>query len=290
MKKFLFYFTLALFLLLLVFGYQYFKFNDGRLHIVICDVGQGDGIFIRTPLGEDIVIDGGPDDKILSCLSSHMPLWDRTIELVILTHPDADHSTGIVDVIKRYQVASFETEKAPGKTQIYNKLLTTLAEKRLSARYLYQGDKFSEKDGMEFLTLWPTPQDVDDILQKISNKNISLNILSVTQLLKYKNFKALFTGDEPSEVGDRIAPLAGKIDLLKVPHHGSRTGMDYNYLAQIHPSLAVISVGARNKYGHPTEFSLDLLKAAGAKILRTDQNGEVEIISDGETWSYKVER
>lgn len=287
MKKTLAIFILAIILLFTAMLYQYFTFNDGKLHIVICDVGQGDAIFIRTPKGEDVIIDGGPDDKILSCLSSHMPFWDRSIEAVFLTHPHADHLTGLISVLERYSVSSFNTEKVPGSSVIYRKLMTILAEKNLSARYLNAGNVFSEDKDLIFTTEWPSKSSIES-MGSVAEANIDQNGFSVIELLRYKSFKALFTGDAGFAVEDEIASSVGKIDLLKVPHHGSRTGMSASFLAKTMPSLAVISVGFHNRYGHPAPFSLDLLQKLGVKTLRTDQNGEVEIISDGDKFSYKT--
>lgn len=284
MKRFVSFLALGLMLLFIVTTYQYFKFNDGKLHIVVCDVGQGDGIFIRTPKGSDILIDGGPDDKVLSCLSSNMPFWDRTLEAVILTHPDADHSTGLIDVIERYHVIQLLTQKVPGKTKIYQKLKTTLAKNLVTAKYSYQGDVIHEGESLSFSVLWPTNEAVQILEQNISKKNIRLNEVSIITLLKYENFEILFTGDAGAEVVEQIALLAGDVDLLKVPHHGSKTGMSETFLSIIKPEMAIISVGRRNKYGHPAQFSLDLLRNAGVKTLRTDLNGEIEIISDGEKY------
>lgn len=287
MRRLVIFLALGLIILSTVTLYQYFRFNDGKLHIVVCDVGQGDGIFIRTPKGADILIDGGPDDKILSCLSSHMPFWDRTLEVVILTHPDADHSTGLVDVIERYNMMNFLTEKVPGKTKIFQKLKDLLAEKEETAKYLYQGDVIREGDFLSFSMLWPTNVAVEISEQNISKKDIKFNELSVIILLKYENLKVLFTGDAGVGVMEQIASEAGDIDVLKVPHHGSKTGMSEAFLAITKPELALISVGTGNKYGHPTRFSLDQLKNAGVKTLRTDIDGEVEIVSDGKSYWVK---
>src|SRR3990167_8207809 len=104
MKKLFFAISILLLSIFFVFVYQKIKFEDGKTHIIFCSVGQGDGILIRTPSGLDIVEDGGPDDSILSCLSRHMPFWDRTIEIIILTHPDSDHISGLIDVVDRYRI------------------------------------------------------------------------------------------------------------------------------------------------------------------------------------------
>ena len=288
MKKLLLFFVLALIMLFSVTTFQYFRFNDGKLHIIICDVGQGDSIFIRTPKGSDILIDGGPNDRVLSCLSSHMPFWDRTLEAVILTHPDADHSTGLIDVIERYHTIQFLTQKLPGNTKVFQKLESLLAKNLTTAKYLYEEDVIKEGDALSLHVLWPSKEVIEISEQNISKYNLKLNELSVIVLLKYENLEALFTGDAGASVMDQISTLAGDVDLLKVPHHGSKTGMSEAFLGTVKPELAIISVGSNNRYGHPSQFSLDLLKKAGVKTLRTDLDREIEIISDGERWSYRT--
>lgn len=274
MKKNLLILSVLLFLLGSIFIYQNITYNDKKLRVVICDVGQGDAIFIRTPQGSDILIDGGPDDSVLNCLGKHMPFWDKTLELMILTHPDADHVTGLIDVIKRYKLIRFYTSKVEGGTDVYKQFLKTLQRVDIKQNYLWQGDKFTFTDGLIMETLWPTPE----------WKGSTTNSFSVAELLNYKNLKVLLTGDLDAEQMIQFSNLAGNIDFLKVPHHGSRFGLTAEILDILNPKLAVISVGKNNKYGHPTPFILDLLKSANIKTLRTDQDGEIEIISDGKTW------
>jgi len=284
MKKIAFLFILSLILLLSLIFYQYQKFNDGKLHIVICNIGQGDSIFIRTPKGSDFLIDGGPDDSVLNCLSSHMPFWDRTIEVMIMTHPDSDHSSGLIDVIDRYTVLSFNTQALPGKTKVFQNLISDLKSKNIAPKYLYQGYSLTEGD-LSLFTVWPSQKAIFD-----GKNSKSLNEFSVIEKLSYKDFASLFTGDAGVDVEDQIAKSVGKIDLLKVPHHGSRTGMDESFLATIKPSLAVISVGAKNSYGHPSPLMLDILQKERIKTLRTDIDGEVEVITDGKNFTYKLQK
>lgn len=271
MKKTLLILSVLLFLLGSIFVYQNITYNDNKLHVVICDVGQGDAIFIRTPQGSDILIDGGPDDSVLTCLGKHMPFWDKTLELMILTHPDADHVTGLIDVIKRYKSIRFYTSRVEGKTDVYKQFLKTLQRVDIKQNYLWQGDKFTFTDGLTIETLWPTHE----------WEGLTTNSFSIAQILNYKDFKVLLTGDLDVEQMSQFSDLAGDINFLKVPHHGSRFGLTAEILDILNPKLAVISVGAKNKYGHPTPFILDLLKSKNIKTLRTDENGDIEIVSDG---------
>lgn len=277
MKKVFLTVSVLLLLLSSILIYQNITYNDNKLHVVVCDVGQGDVIFIRTPNGSDILIDGGPDDSVLSCLSKHMPFWDRTLEIVILTHPDADHVTGLIDVIKRYKVIRFHTSKTHTDTAVYAQFLKTLKDRKIKQNYLWQGDKFTFADGLIMETLWP----IEDW------QGLTTNSFSIAELLTYKNFTVLLTGDLDAEQMEEVDDLAGKINLLKVPHHGSRFGLTSGILDILDPNLSVISVGKTNKYGHPTDFILDLLKSSNTKILRTDQNGEVEVTSDGKDFQIR---
>ncbi len=250
----------------------------------MCDVGQGDGILIDTPDNAQILIDGGPDKSVLECLSKHMPFWDRSIEAIILTHPHADHYFGLIDVIERYKLNGFYTEAVKTNSEGFDLLEAKLASKKMSAKDLSVNDNFRNKSGVNIKILWPKLENSKEIDQ--NSADIDLNGLSVVALLTYGNFSMLLTGDAGENVMNQLENVAGDIDILKVPHHGSRTGMDDGFLKLVKPEIALISVGQKNKYGHPAKESLDLLKKNNIKIFRTDKNGTIEIISDGR--SYKV--
>jgi len=285
MKKVFLILSILFFLLGCILVYQNINYNDKKLHVVICNVGQGDAIFIRAPGGSDILIDGGPDDSVLACLGRHMPFWDKTLEIMILTHSHADHLTGLIDVAKRYAVLVFGAEKIANPSNSYKELIKQLEQNHTQQKFLYQDDKFITKDGVNLKTLWPTQEWVDQ--NALPGGNSNENGLSVIEMLSYKNFKALFTGDaQASDIG-KIESRLGVIDLLKVPHHGSKTGLTEEVLGILNPKIAVISAGAKNKYGHPTAFILNLLKSKDIKTLRTDEAGDIEIISNGKSFLIK---
>ena len=262
-------------LLSLVFVYEFIRFNDGKLHVVFCNVGQGDGIFIRTPKGLDVLVDGGPNDSVLSCLSSHMPFWDRTIELVFLTHPHADHMRGLVSVFKRYKVLSFATENLSNDTVLYKEILKASGRKNQN---LTAGDKFKTRDGVMFKILGPSEEFIERT-SPTGKIGESREFASLITLLSFGSFDVLLTGDSQS-AGLREA-LADNfsIEIFQIPHHGSRFGLDQDIIKRLNPKLSVISVG-KNNYGHPSKEVLGLLKNQGVKVLRTDQHGNVEITVD----------
>jgi len=283
MKKTFLIFPSLLFLLGCILIYQNIIYNDKKLHVVICDVGQGDAIFIRTPQGSDILIDSGPDDSVLSCLAKHMPFWDKTIEIVILTHPDADHVTGFIDVIKRYKLTSFYTSKITTKTAVYAEFLKTLRDYKIKQNFLWLGDKFTMEDSLTMESLWPP----HEWAEKTVVTGGTTNSFSVIELLTYKNFKILFTGDSNFEQMNQVSHLAAYINFLKVPHHGSRFGLTSEILDILNPKVAAISVGKNNKYGHPAPEMLKIFSEKDIKILRTDQDGEVEVVSDGKDFQIR---
>lgn len=271
-----------------IFVFQHAKFNNSKLHIIFCDVNQGDAIFIRAPKGEDILIDAGPNNLVLDCLSKHMPFWDKTIELAILTHPHSDHLNGFLGVLKNYKVLSFVTLNLKNNTSGFSALLESLKEQDIKIHYVYLGDRFTFNDGLSITIVGPSRE----FLAKTSPQGLigeRKEFANVESLVKFKNFLALLTGDSQSpELKEGLDKYQFKnLSLLQVPHHGSKTGLDEDFIHRTSPKLAVISVGKNNKYGHPAQSTIKILRNKGIKILRTDEHGEIEITTDGFSWVVK---
>ena len=262
---------------------------DGKLHLFFCDVGQGDAAYIKFPDGKDMLVDGGPDDKVILCLSRHMPFWDRDLELVILTHPHLDHFMGLFSVFKNYKVISFATENLQNKSVGFNAFTDLVKSQKTKSRFVLAGDRFILKDGVEFEIVGPK----EEFLNVTSPQGFigeSGEFASVETLIQYGKFSALLTGDsQASELEEILKQVQydTPLSVLQVPHHGSHTGLTAEILNILNPKLAVISVGAKNKYGHPNPETLKILGYKDIKILRTDQDGEVEIISDGKSFKIK---
>jgi competence protein ComEC len=289
---------------------------DGKLHVVFCDVGQGDSAYIRFPDGRDMIIDGGPDKRILNCLSRHMPFWDRTVDIVELTHPQKDHMDGLLEVLKRYDVKQYIHSDVTNETDGFREL-TYLLDKEHSKRYSVTAGSESRIGQIRMAVLWPSASVIammkpirpvsatGTVLGAVSIGNV--NDASIVLKLSYGTFDVLFTGDADNRVDDalvtHILPDPDGLEVLKVPHHGSKTGMTEGLLKALSPGaygsprcagtdvcpLAVISVG-RNTYGHPGKETLEGLRQSGFRILRTDQVGDVEIVTDGRSWSVKTQR
>ncbi len=251
--------------------------------VVFFDVGQGDSIFIETPGNHQILIDGGPSSVVLEKLGKEMPFWDRTIDLVILTHPDYDHLNGLIEVLKSYKV-----EKV-----LWTGVVSNKGHSVGSGQGGYDDWVIVlEKEKAEIIIAQARQViSADDVLMEVLNpsgniqgqKMGSFNNSSIVIRAVFGQNAFLFTGDISKAIERKIIGSGAdvKVDVLKVAHHGSNSSTSEDLLVAISPKIAVISVGAGNTYGHPRSETLDILKEYGIKILRTDEIGDIKIISDG---------
>ena len=286
----------------------FWSLPDGKLHLVFCDVGQGDGAYIRFPDGRDMLVDGGPNNTVLNCLGRHMPFWDRHINIVVLTHPQKDHMQGLIDIFSRYSTDYFVRSDVVNATEGYQKLLDVVKRRSFKQKFVTTGETINI--GTTTLSvLWPSAEQIaifqrhslaasessqESVLQGsvLGASSPDLNDGSIVFWLRYGTFDAVFTGDADSHVEDKYVgtELADDtIEVLKVPHHGSKTGMTDAFIAWLHPKLAIISVG-KNSYGHPSDKALLQLKGVGSRVVRTDESGDVEVVSDGSSWKETTAR
>ena len=253
------------------------------------DVGQGDAIFLNFADGNQVLIDGGPDGKILQKLGKAMPFYDRDIDLIILTHPHKDHVFGIVEILKRYKVGKIVLSKINFDSAVYKEFMDIVKLKNIPLKYLGDGDIINVGNFAEFDFLSP------ELVEGLKNKDFagenesfgakgqSLNDSSLVMKFIFGNNSILFTGDVGVDIENTILlqRYNVKSDILKVGHHGSKYSSSEEFLKSVSPKYAVIQVGAKNKYGHPTEQTLGRLAKIGAKILRNDLDGDIIFISDG---------
>lgn len=271
---------------------------DGKLHLVFCNVGQGDAAYIRFPDGRDMLVDGGTNDLVLQCLGRHMPFWDRHINIVALTHPQKDHMQGLISVLDRYGTDYFVRSDIVNTTEGYERLMDVVKRRKVKQKFVTTGETIAV--GSTILSvLWPSS---DQIAHMHSSSDLSslgslgnvlgarapdnLNDGSIVFALRYGSFDALFPGDADMRVekGWRdLGQALGVLEVLKFPHHGSKTAMTEAFLKALQPKLAVISVG-KNSYGHPAESVLATLARQGIQIERTDKRSDIEITSDGQAW------
>jgi len=274
--------------------WQSFRFNDGRLHLIFCDVGQGDAIYLKTPNGQEVLIDGGPDEKVLDCLSSNRPFYDRKIEVLILTHPDEDHLTGLISVLERYEVDYLITENTYNDSATFAQFRKVAIQEGMRIYNPKAGDKirlgeteinfYWPKNVVGEEKLWLEEASSDLRVLAASSTASNLNDSSLVFGIKYKDFATLQTGDAESHILKQAITASLSPVVLKVPHHGSKETLIKEILNILNPKLAVISVGKGNRFGHPAKETLELLQERGIKILRTDEEGTIEFVSDGRTW------
>jgi competence protein ComEC len=246
---------------------------DGKLHIVFCNVGQGDAVYVRFPDGRDMLVDGGPNDMVLACLGRHMPFWDREITMVVNTHPQNDHLKGLISVLNRFKVDYVVRSDLAASSDVYAQFVSAIKTHHVPQRLVTAGERISVGNSFVFV-LAPSTAVLG------SSTDTDLNAGSVVLHLRYGSFDALFPGDATLASADLAVD---SLELLKVPHHGSKTGMTQTFVDWVKPVLSVISVG-KNSYGHPSTEAIDMLQSLGSRILRTDKEGDIEIISNGNQW------
>lgn len=249
--------------------------DKNLVNIYFFDIGQGDAALIQKDQFQ-ILIDGGPDDKILSELGSVMPLGDKKIEKIILTHPHADHITGLNQVLDRYEVDEIVSTAVLSSSNQYLEFLNKIKDlnKTITIPGIGQEDKVFDSGVIEYF--WPG----DNFLQKEAD---NLNNTSLVFRFCYLEKCALFMGDLETDGQDEMFRANEsrlddfKSQTIKVAHHGSKNGSNSQLYEIVAPKEAIISVGRDNQYGHPNPDVLKLLESLNIKILRTDKDGNINI-------------
>ena len=252
---------------------------DGRTRLTVFDIGQGDAILFEGANGGRVLIDGGPDpDRLLVLLDGRLPAWDRRIDLAILTHPHEDHVAGLAALLDRYRVGRIYEPGMVGAGPGHRAFAAALARGGRRSERLATGDRFAV-DGVRFRVLWP---DRDRVPAGPSDDGSAVNDSSIVLALSAGSRRFLLTGDAELDVeGTLVERGLERADVLKVGHHGSRTSSTPGLLAAVRPRVALVSVGARNRYGHPDPGVLERLVAGGARVFRTDRDGSITVSTDG---------
>jgi len=241
-------------------------------------VGQGDSAFIQTPQGHQILIDGGPGSALSEKLSSLMPFWDKTVDFVILSHPEADHMQGLLNILQNYKADYILWTGVKKTAAEYDKWMKVLDyQKNIGAKIIIAESGQEIKAGNVLIdTLYPF-----ESLEGKEMKDTSNDSCVVSKIIFGKN-SFLFTGDISSVAEKELVNNNAELqsDVLKVAHHGSKYSTSDLFLEAVKPQVAVIEVG-KNSYGHPTPETLQRLDKFGIKVLRTDKDGDVKFISDG---------
>ena len=271
---------------ILVWIFVWQKSPSNLLKVYFLDIGQGDSIFIETPTHKHLLLDGGPNKKVLTELGKILPFGSKSIDVMIESHPDKDHIGGLPEVVSRYNVGIFLEPGVESENSIDDELHTRLQAKNIPKIIAKRGMVINFGDGVSLKILFPN-QDVS---------KWETNDASIVAKLEYGEKSFLLTGDSPIKTENILLKLNPNIldsDVLKAGHHGSRTSTSLTYAEAVSPEYAVISAGKDNTYGHPTKEVLDILSQVGAKVVTTEiaggltGMGTIEFDTDGKTLKLK---
>ena len=234
---------------------------------VALDVGQGSGTYIRTDSGKEVVIDGGQNAQFIRSLSEERVFYDRYIDMVILSHPDADHMGGFPELIKKYDIGLFVHNGETSDSGLYQEVQQRLNDRRVRQHITKTGEELLQEQDLKIQVLHPGVH-----FSKERNDN------SIVIRVEYKQYSFLVTGDIGKEVEREIAQKYKNfidVDVLVVAHHGSKTSSDYDFVKQTSPQYAVISAGKDNRYGHPHRDVLAVYEKLKIPVVRTDESGSI---------------
>ncbi len=264
--------------------------GDDSVHLYFFDVGQGDAALIQKD-GYQILVDGGPDDKILTELGKVMPLSDHEIEVMILSHPHADHLAGLNQVLDRYQINKIYASGVSHTADGYLDFLQKIKDKNIEMKIPAIDESMTPYENGKLEFLWPGDQYQEKTIDNLNNA-------SLVNRFCYFERCSMFGGDIETDEQTRMFDYYSKInidpylyfksDILKALHHGSNNGSNGKLFEIVGPSYFVISAGADNKYGHPHKYTLDLVEKYQSRLLRTDRDGTVQfrLGKDGVVQSY----
>jgi competence protein ComEC len=262
---------------MILLGLATAQLPDGRLHVTFLDVGQGDAILVTTPQGRQILIDGGPSPAALtSALGRHMPFWDRSIDLVVATHSDADHVTGLAEVLTRYKVGGWLENGRSDDDAVFAECQNLLKAARVRKYSARVGDRLELGAGLSIEIIHPPRELMTGTASDSNNNSLVLRLI-------WGHASFLLTGDLAAE-GEHMLLRSGQdlaVDVLKVGHHGSGGSSTHDFLASVSPRFAAISVATKNPFGHPDQAVLKRLERLGTTVFRTDEQGTIEFVTDG---------
>ena len=257
-----------------------------QLEVSFLDVGQGDAILIETPAGQQILIDGGPDaDRVCLELGKNLSFWDKSLDLVVLTHPHDDHVTGLVGVVQRYTVGQVLESGFELDTPAYEEWRRLTEEKDIQRSIARAGQQIDLGEGIRLEIIYPQKEFLEGTESDGNNNSVVLRLV-------WKEVSFLFTGDIDEEAERAILYSDQWYELdstvLKIAHHGSSQATSSQSLAAVDPEVAVICVGEGNDFGHPSDETL--AKLDGMKLYRTDEQGTINFTTDGEKLWVATER
>ena len=254
--------------------------RDGILTIVFLNVGQGDSIFIESPTGTQILVDGGPNNNLSKEISTILPWYDRHIDMLVVTNPDKDHYEGFIPFLNKYSADVVLEPGTTNKSEAYGLLEKIIIDKKIPKILARRGQIIDLGGGAYLKVVFPD--------RDISGLNP--NDGSIVMQLVYGETSVMLQGDSPTNIEHYLFGLDGenlKSTILKAGHHGSRTSSSEEYVKSVNPQWVVISSGKNNTYGHPHKEVLDTLNKLVIKTIDTCNNGEITFESNGKNFVLK---
>ncbi len=250
--------------------------RHGLLTVSFLDIGQGDSIYVEAPSGRQVLIDGGPNSVVLRELSKVMPWYDRTFDVVIPTHPDADHIGGLIDVLARYKVGTILHSSVEGDTKTAAALVAAMAQEGARQVVAMRGQIVDLGGGAYLEILFPDR----------AVPHVDTNDGCVVARLVYGKTAFMLPCDAPQGVENYLVRLDADqlhADVLKAGHHGSRTSSSDLFVGFVNPAYAVFSRGCDNRYGHPHQEVIERFARFGIPTLDTCTDSTITFVSDGNT-------
>lgn len=253
-----------------------FSLSDkDELVVAFLDVGQGDAIFIETPNGTQVLIDAGPNKSVLRGLGKVMPFYDRSLDMILATHPDLDHIGGFPSVLRRFDVGKIVWTEAESDSDTYKAFVSDVVSEQAQVLYARRGQLMLDVESGVYLDILFPDRDVS---------GMEANATSIVARLVYGETSFLLTGDTTKGIERYLVDVYGNeldVDVLKLGHHGSKTSTSEELLSVTAPEYAIISAGKDNRYGHPHKEVLGLLDEFEIKRLSTAESGHVIFESNG---------
>ena len=277
-------FGILITIILLLVAVNWQDDSDNELEIIFLDIGQGDSILIKTPYNQQILIDGGPDNSVINDISKNLSFNDHDLDLVILTHPHADHVTGLVEVLKRYEVRKVLHTGVLHTSPDYLAFLEIIKDKDIANEIVKARKDIVFGPDLKMEVLYP--------FHDLSEKRVdNLNNSSVVTRFVYKDFKILLTGDAEAKEEKELVNAGFDLQsqVYKAGHHGSSTASNDVLLDSVEPEAVVIQCGKDNDFGHPHLRVLKRLTMREINVFRNDLDGEVKVVSGGNNYQVIVE-
>ncbi len=281
-KQYLRWYVLLLLIVIsiVLFGVILHEDRKGTLTFEVLNIGQGDALWIESPTGVQVVIDGGPDNALMKEIPKVMPWYDRHIDMIVVTNPDKDHYEGFLSLLKKYKVDTVLEPGTVSKTETYALLEKEIADKKIEKVMARRGQVIDLGGGAYLQVLFPD-RDIS---------GLSSNDGSLVMKLVYGDTSVMLQGDSTAKIEDYLLTLGTttlKSTILKAGHHGSRTSSASEYVSAVAPKWTVISSGLRNDYGHPHKETLETMQKLGIPTYDTCNNGRLVFESDGKSFVFK---